>query len=202
MRKIKHWLTLNGEWKLSQSRDWRETAEEGASDGPETVERTGEEMWPHMKMGNARRGRRREWNLCKYEKNNRCRWANENLKEVIEQGRRNEMTRDEIGTLHVMSHSPIVNGRQTTGRIRLMWPRHYCLQNQFYVEHYFPSTRGANARQADTVTNFVVWVAITSIDDVIDEETTNKPSKCPCLLLRQWMGDDSYVSCCRTEHKV
>ena len=30
----------------------------------------------------------------------------------------------------------------------------------------------------------VVWVAITSLDDVIDEETTGKPLKYPCPLLR------------------
>ena len=38
----------------------------------------------------------------------------------------------------------------------------------------------------------VVWVAITSLDDVIDEETAGKPSKCPCPLLRHcmaaWLG--------------
>ena len=36
----------------------RETVGGGASDGPEPVETTSEEMRPHMKMGNANRGRR------------------------------------------------------------------------------------------------------------------------------------------------
>lgn len=51
-----------------------------------------------------------------------------------------------------------------------------------------PSTWGEMHSRQIQFTKFVVWAAITNIDDVTDKETTGKPSKCSYSLFMHWMG--------------
>ena len=53
-----------------------------------------------------------------------------------------------------------------------------------------PSTQRANARWADTVTNSVVRVVITSVDDVIYKGHHGDTIEV-AVLLRHWMGTSS-----------
>lgn len=66
----------------------------------------------------------------------------------------------------------------------------YFIQVDFFFVKLRPIHTAGKCMAGRHCYQFCVRMAVTSVDDVIDEKTTGKPSKCPCLclLLRHWIG--------------